>query len=168
MSDAASAAATVAASDLESFLYYEADLLDSWRLEDWLELFLPDGTYEVPTTDAPDGSPDTALHFISDQMTVLKGRVMRLMSPDGYAESPHARTRRLISNVRLVETDGDMVRLAANFIIARMKKGAQDLFIGHYDHLLKAEADGSFRFQRRRSVLDLEALRPQRSVSIII
>ena len=154
--------------DLEAFLYREADLLDSWRLENWLELFLPDGTYEMPTTDAPDGSPDTALHFIADTMVVLKGRVMRLMSPDGYAESPHARTRRFISNVRLVEAEGDIVRLAANFMIARMKKGAQDMFIGHYDHLLKAESDGTFRFQRRRSILDLEALRPQRSVSIII
>ena len=158
----------ITAADLETFLYDEADLLDSWRLEDWLELFLPDGTYEVPTTDAPDGSPDTALHFVADTMTVLKGRVNRLMSPEGYAESPHARTRRFISNVRLVEANGETIRLAANFMIARMKKGAQDMFVGHYDHLLKTIGDGEFRYQRRRAILDLEALRPQRSVSIII
>jgi p-cumate 2,3-dioxygenase beta subunit len=168
MSATVNAANGVTAAELETFLYHEADLLDSWRLEDWLELFLPDGTYEVPTTDAPDGSPDVALHFIADTMTVLKGRVNRLMSPDGYAESPHARTRRFISNVRLIEAGGDTVRLAANFMIARMKKGAQDLFIGHYDHLLRTTGGGQLRFQRRRSVLDLETLRPQRSVSIII
>lgn len=168
MTAAAAGTPTVTVSNLESFLYHEADLLDSWRLEDWLELFLPDGTYEVPTTDAPDGSPESALHFVADTMTVLKGRVNRLTSPDGYAESPHARTRRFISNVRLVEAEGDMVRLAANFMIARLKKGAQDLFIGHYDHRLKVAGNGELRFQRRRSILDLEALRPQRSVSIII
>jgi p-cumate 2,3-dioxygenase beta subunit len=168
MTAKASTANDITAADLETFLYDEADLLDSWRLEDWLELFLPDGTYEVPTTDAPDGSPDTALHFVADTMTVLKGRVGRLMSPDGYAESPPARTRRFISNVRLLEADSGTIRLAANFMIARMKKGAQDMFIGHYDHLLKVVDDGELRYQRRRSVLDLEALRPQRSVSIII
>ncbi|MBH63373.1 MAG: p-cumate dioxygenase [Alphaproteobacteria bacterium] len=167
MSGPASAANGITTAELETFLYDEADLLDSWRLEEWVELFLPDGTYEVPTTDAPEGSPSTALHFVAESMTVLRGRVSRLMSADGYAESPHARTRRLVSNVRLLEVDGDSVRLAANFIIARMKNGAQDLFIGHYDHLLKI-MDGEFRFQRRRSILDLEALRPQRSVSIII
>ncbi len=162
------AAAAVTASDLESFLYREADLLDSWRLRDWLELFLPDGTYEVPTTDAPGGAPDSALHLVADTMTVLRGRVNRLTSPDGYAESPPARTRRFVSNVRLVEAEGDTVRLAANFMIARMRKGAQDLFVGRYDHRLKVADDGGLRFRRRRSILDLEALRPQRSVSIII
>ena len=90
------------------------------------------------------------------------------MSPDGYAENPHARTRRFISNVRRIETDDGTIRLAANFMIARMKKGAQDLFVGHYDHLLMTTGDGALRYQRRRSILDLEALRPQRSVSIII
>lgn len=168
MSGPASAGTGVTAADLEAFLYDEADLLDSWRLAEWLALFLPDATYEVPTTDAPDGSPHTTLHFVADTMTVLAGRVNRLMSPDGYAESPHARTRRFISNVRLIEADGGTIRLAANFMIARMKKGAEDLFIGHYDHTLKTTPEGEFRFQRRRSILDLEALRPQRSVSIII
>ena len=42
------------------------------------------------------------------------------------------------------------------------------MFIGHYDHLLTTTEDGALRYQRRRSILDLEALRPQRSVSIII
>jgi p-cumate 2,3-dioxygenase beta subunit len=167
MSGPTSATNGITAADLETFLYEEAELLDSWCLEEWLEWFLPDGTYEVPTTDAPTGSPSTALHFVADSMTVLRGRVNRLISSDGYAESPHARTRRFVSNVRLIEIDHDCVRLAANFMIARMKKGAQDMFIGHYDHLLKI-VDGKIRFQRRRSILDLEALRPQRSISIII
>ena len=168
MTAKAGAASGITTADLESFLYHEADLLDSWRLEDWLGLFLPDATYEVPTTDAPDGSPHTALHFVADTMVVLKGRVNRLKSPDGYAESPPARTRRLISNVRRIETGDETIRLAANFMIARMKKGAQDMFIGHYDHLSTTTEDGALRYQRRRSILDLEALRPQRSVSIII
>ena len=120
MTAKAGAASGITTADLESFLYHEADLLDSWRLEDWLGLFLPDATY-----DAPDGSPHTALHFVADTMVVLKGRVNRLKSPDGYAESPPARTRRLISNVRRIETGDETIRLAANFMIARMKKGAR-------------------------------------------
>ena len=69
----------------------------------------------------------------------------------------HCMTRRFVSNVRL----------AANFMIARMRKRAQDIFIGHYDHLLKI-VDGKIRFQHRRSILDLEALRSQRSITIKI
>ena len=54
-------------SHIEEFLFNEADLLDQWRLPEWLELFTDDATYEVPCTDLPaDASPDTNLFYIAD------------------------------------------------------------------------------------------------------
>ena len=40
-------------SDIEDFLFAEADLLDQWRLPEWLTLFTDDAKYEVPCTDLP-------------------------------------------------------------------------------------------------------------------
>jgi 3-phenylpropionate/cinnamic acid dioxygenase small subunit len=34
--------------ELEDFLYLEAALLDEWRLEEWLALFVPGARYLVP------------------------------------------------------------------------------------------------------------------------
>src|SRR6476620_6027447 len=44
---------------IEDFLYAEAALLDEWRLQEWLDLLTEDATYEVPSTDTPDGDART-------------------------------------------------------------------------------------------------------------
>lgn len=154
--------------ELERFFYWEADLLDDWKLDEWLALFLPEATYEVPTTDKPDGDPAAHLFIIADTLPVLRGRVERLKSIYAYAESPRARTRRFISNVRVLSAGGDQLVAAANFMVTRMKNGATDTYIGRYEYGLKREADGSLRFLRRRVLLDLEALRPAGKISIIL
>ena len=48
---------TVTRQTIEDFLYEEAALLDEWRLDEWLELLTDDVTYEVPSTDTPEGDP---------------------------------------------------------------------------------------------------------------
>lgn len=156
------------ARDVERFIYWEADLLDEWRLDEWLALFLDDATYEVPTTDAPDGNPASNLFIIADTLPVLRGRVERLKSVYAYAESPRARTRRFVSNVRVLSAADDGLVAAANFIVARMKHGETDTFIGRYEYSLRRQGDGSFRFRRRRAILDLEALRPAGKISFIL
>ena len=156
------------ARDVERFFYWEADLLDEWRLDEWLALFLPDATYEVPTTDKPDGKPEENLFIIADTLPVLRGRVERLKSVFAYAESPRARTRRFVSNVRLISAEDETLVAAANFMVVRMKNGATDTYIGRYEYTLQRAADGLFRFRRRRALLDLEALRPAGKISIIL
>lgn len=152
---------------LERFLYFEADLLDEWRLDEWLALFEDDGTYELPTTDKPDADVKDTLYMISDDLAVLRGRVNRLKSKSAWAENPRSRTRRFISNVTVVRQQGNEVDLAASFLVFRMNRGVVDTYIGRYYHVLTV-ADGSFKFRRRKAVLDLESLRPAGKVSIIL
>lgn len=154
--------------DVEAFLFREADLLDDWQLDEWLKLFLPEARYEVPATDAPDGRPEETLHIIADTMVVLAGRVDRLKSVQAYAENPHSRTRRFITNVRVLEASEDGVSVSANFMVTRARKGQTDTFIGRYRHVLRLDIETGFRFLLRRAVLDLDALRPQGRVSIIL
>lgn len=154
--------------EVEQFLYREAELLDSWRLEEWLGWFLPDATYEVPPTDAPDADPKQHLFIIADTIQVLRGRVKRLLSPHAHAESPHSRTRRLIANVRVLEEDGDGARIGANFMVHRFKHAQHDTFVGRYLHRVERDAGGRLRFRQRRAVLDNEALRPSGKISFIL
>ena len=59
-SNAQPSATSVTRERIEEFLYAEADLLDNWRLSEWLALFDPEATgYFMPTTDLPDGDPAT-------------------------------------------------------------------------------------------------------------
>jgi p-cumate 2,3-dioxygenase beta subunit len=152
---------------VEAFLYREAELLDAWRLDDWLELFLPEATYEVPATDALDAEPGTDLFIIADDMAVLRGRVTRLNSVHAYAESPHSRTRHFVTNVQAEPGKGGLIAVKANFLVTRTAKGLTDTFVGRYEHELKTEGD-SFRYHRRRAILDHDALRPHGRVTIIL
>lgn len=153
--------------EVEEFLYAEAELLDAWRLHEWLELFAAGARYLVPATDLPDGDPTVDLFLVQDDRFLLEQRVNSLLTRSAHAEYPHSRTRRSIANVRVSESDEMHVDVRANFTIHRIRNGALDVYVGEYRHKLEKGHDG-FRFAVRKSVLDLDALRPQGKVSIIL
>jgi len=152
---------------IEEFLYEEAALLDEWRLEEWLELLTEDATYEVPATDTPDGDSRTTLSLIADDMTRIRSRVQQLLGKSAWAEHPHSRTRRLISNVRIREVAGENMYVTANFVVYRMRFEQVDTYVGRYEYTL-VQRGGALKIRGRKAILDLEALRPQGKVSIIL
>jgi p-cumate 2,3-dioxygenase beta subunit len=152
--------------EVEDFLYREAALLDEWRLDDWLELFDDEAEYVVPATDAPDGLPSDSLVLITDDIFRIRARVTRLNSRRAHREFPTSRTRRIISNVRILDDRGEEIDIEANFIIYRIRKDA-NAYVGRYVYTL-VRSNGSFLIRKRRAELDLESLRPHGTVSIIL
>jgi p-cumate 2,3-dioxygenase subunit beta len=159
---------TITREQVEDFLYAEADLLDRWRLDEWLALFDQDrGGYYMPTTDYRDGDPHTDLFLIADDMPKLRSRVKQLLSGLTWAENPRSRTRHIVNNVRILGRDGDILSVTANFVVFRMRFQNIDPYIGTYHYKL-IPRDGGFTILERRVVLDLEALRPHGKVSFIV
>ncbi|PON16551.1 hypothetical protein C2W62_17890 [Candidatus Entotheonella serta] len=152
---------------IEDFLFHEAALLDEWRLRDWLELLTDDVVYEVPSTDVPDGDSRNTLFIVADNAERLRLRVEQLLGKSAWAENPKSRTRRMISNVRIREADGDTLKITANFVVYRMRSGHIDTYIGRYEHTLVHD-NGTLKIRYRRAILDLEALQPHGKVSIIL
>jgi p-cumate 2,3-dioxygenase beta subunit len=152
---------------IEDFLYEEAALLDEWRLQEWLDLLTEDATYEVPSTDTPDGDARTTLFIIADNIERIRSRVNQLLGKSAWAENPPSRTRRLISNVRIREVNGDMIRVTANFAVYRLRSEQMDTYVGRYEYTLVLR-DGGLKIRQRRAILDLEALRPHGKISIIL
>ncbi len=161
---------------VEDFLYAEADLLDNWQLEEWAALFTDDGQYWVPSTDAPpDADPRQTLFLIYDDRHRIGERAKRLLKKSAHAEFPHSRTRHLISNVRLHAAgnglrEGD-VRVTCNFVVYRSKNGVNDIYPGHSIYDLVPDGGAfriPFRIRLKRAVLDVDTLRPQGKVSIVL
>ena len=153
--------------EIERFLIDEAALLDEWRLEEWLALMAPDARYLVPPLDAPDADHRTTLFLIADDRRTLASRVRQLLSGTTWAENPRSRTRRLITNVRLLAADGDEARATANFAVWRFQHEATDVYVGQYRNVLMRGPRGLL-FRERRAVLDLETLRPHGKLSFIL
>jgi len=153
-------------SEVEDFLYHEAALLDSWKLDEWLALLTGDATYRVPSNDRPHSDPKSALFTIADDIRRIRARVTRLKDPHAHAESPRSRTRRLISNVRIVERDPLCVE--ANFIIHRFR-GNDDVrqYVGRYRYTLVREGNG-LKIRSREAILDAMELASLGTVSFIL
>jgi p-cumate 2,3-dioxygenase subunit beta len=155
-------------SQAEDFLYREAALLDSWRLSEWAELFTDDGEYLVPATDEPDGDPSSTLFLIYDDRHRLGERAKRLLKKSAHAEFPHSRTRRIIGNVVVGAPCDALVPVTCNFVVYRSRFEKSDIYPGHSAYDLVLGGAHGIRIRRKRAVLDIEALRPQGKVSIIL
>jgi p-cumate 2,3-dioxygenase subunit beta len=159
---------TVSRAEVEDLFYAEADLLDTWRLDEWLGLLTDDACYYVPPNDKPDADARYTLFTIADDIVRLRERVIRLKDPNCHAEYPLSRTRRLISNVRITGADGDTISASANFIIHRFRHNdLLRVFVGHYRYKLKRRG-GRLRIAERRAILDAEELGLLGSVSFIL
>ena len=152
--------------EVEEFLIEEAAILDEWRLDDWLALFTEDASYVVPSTDVPDGDPSRDLTLIDDDYLRLTWRVNRLKSRHAHREFPWSRTRRLVTNVRVLKADGDEFEVSASILLYRFRHGHADTFVGRYLTTLVRTDDG-LRIRRRRAELDLERLSPNGALSMV-
>lgn len=159
---------SVTRSDVEDFLFNEADLLDRWRLPEWLMLFTEDARYEVPCTDLPAGaSSDTDLFYIADDRSRLGERVKRLMKRTAHAEFPHSRTSRMVGNVRIQTREEDQIEVSCVFQTLRTKDGNTDLYFGTSKYRLVMET-GGLRIREKRCLLASEGLRPSGRISIVL
>lgn len=152
--------------EAEEFLIEEAARLDDWRLDDWLELFTEDATYVVPATDQPDGDPAKDLTLVDDDHLRLTWRVKRLNNRRAHREFPWSRTRRIISNVRVLHATEDELQTTCTIVVHRYRHGHQDHFVGRYLHTLVRTPEG-LKIKHRRAELDLERLSPNGSISMV-
>ena len=152
--------------EVEEFLFEEAAILDDWRMDDWLALFTEDATYVVPSTDVPNGDPSKDLTLIDDDYLRLTWRVNRLKSRHAHREFPYSRTRRVVTNVRILSAEGDEIEATASILISRFRHGAFDQFVGRYLTTLVRTPVG-LRIRRRRAELDQERLSPNGALSMV-
>ena len=153
---------------VEDFLYAEAALLDAWKLDEWLTLLTDDAVYRVPSNDRPESDPKDTLFTIADDIHRIRARVTRLKNTSAHAEFPRSRTRRMISNVRIVEQDTQTVKVEANFIVYRFRRNESVYqFVGQYRYALRIDG-ASFKIASRVAIIDAIELGSLASVSFIL
>jgi p-cumate 2,3-dioxygenase beta subunit len=158
----------VTRAEVEDFLYQEAALLDGWKLEEWESLLTDDAGYYVPPNDQLDGDHRSTLFIVADDRERIRQRIIRINDPNCHAEYPKSRTRRMISNVRIIGVDGDLVTVTANFVCYRFRRHERIReYVGAYRYILK-RAGNTFRIKERRVFIDAHELGNLGSVSFIL
>jgi p-cumate 2,3-dioxygenase beta subunit len=163
----ASPLAQVTRSEVEDFLYLEAELLDAWELDDWLGLYTADARYVVPCTNDPAGDPSRDLVLIDDNRLRMQARVERLNSRKAHREYPHSNTRHLVTNVRLRPVEGGELPVRASFTVWRFRGGRETSYVGGYAYRLILDGE-ALKIRSKRVILDMTALRPASDVAIIL
>ena len=153
---------------VEDFLIDDAALLDSWRLREWFERFTVDCRYHIPSTDRPEGDPETDLSFVWDDWFLLSQRIDAILAGTAWAESPRSTTHRMVSNVRARVLDDRSVEASANILVHRSAGARLDAYPAVLTLNLLPTDEGWFEIRFRKAVLALEQLRPHGRLSILL
>jgi 3-phenylpropionate/cinnamic acid dioxygenase small subunit len=156
---AACAPGTSLYGEILAFLYHEAELLDAYQFNEWIELFAADVHYVMPVRTTQFRAAGAGFHevaFFDENLTSLRTRVQRLQTEFAWAETPPSRTRHFISNV-LVEPGEQAHEFAArlNFMITRTRSDhGHQMFTGRREDLLRRGEAGDLKIARRRILVD--------------
>ena len=142
--------------ELEQFLYREARLLDTHRLEEWLDLFAEDATYWVPLTkDQPD--PYEHPSIIHDDRTLLAIRVRQYGHPRAHARLPATRTCHQVTNVMLLEAAPTRMRTASALVLIEYRQERQRQWGALVEHTLRRTPAGLRIAAKRIDLVNSEA-----------
>lgn len=145
---------------VEQFLYHEAELLDQFEMEGWLELLdegivlaVPVRSDRGPGSDRPTFSDET--YYIRDDYDMLSERVDKISKEYAWSENPRSRISHQISNVRITETSRDTYQVWNNQLVYRSQGDTadHDLLSAKRETTLEPAAD-SFRILDRTVYLD--------------
>ncbi len=147
--------------EAQEFLYREAALLDEKKLDEWLALLTEDIHYWMPlrrTTTAKEVDREFTrpgdMALFDDDLQTLNLRVRRLGMGRAWAEDPPSRTRRMVTNIRILRCEGDEILTTCNFQLYRTRLNSEeDSWIGRREDLLR-RVDGELRLARRHIFLE--------------
>lgn len=166
---------------VQQWFYREARILDARRFDLWLELLDERIRYRVPSRayirqgNSEDFSTwaverelsaDDALPLIDDDLAGLRSRVGRLQTGMAWAETPPSMTRRIVSNVEILEQDADGRLLTVSaLLLAKVRNDEHVIYTAERRDRLVPASEG-FRLQDRYVVLDAVVL-PSANLSIL-
>ncbi|WP_347291669.1 3-phenylpropionate/cinnamic acid dioxygenase subunit beta [Kluyvera georgiana] len=159
---------------ISQFLYEEARLLDDWQFRDWLAQLDDDIRYTMRTTvnaqtrDRRKGVQPPTTWIFNDNKDQLERRIARLETGMAWAEEPPSRTRHMISNLQVSETDQpDVFAVRLNYLLYRAQKERDETFyVGTRVDKVRRLPDDTWRLLAREIVLD-QAVITSHNLSIL-
>lgn len=158
--------------EISSFFFYEADLLDERRYNDWLEILHEDIKYFMPMrrnvkfgqhAERENTKPDSDISWFDEGKWTLTKRVEQILTGVHYAEEPLSRISHLISNVRVLEQSKNEVGLrtvktSCRFMVYlnRVEYEVNTMVGKRYDTLV--ETENGWRIFEREIILDQNVL----------
>ena len=108
--------------EAEQFVYREAQLIDSGKLEEWQSLFTPDGVYWIPMDE--DVNPELEPSVLYDNQERLSARIYQMLYTPHWAQRPPSKTAHFNTNVLVDEIEGsDEVLVTCSILCHELRGG---------------------------------------------
>ncbi len=151
--------------EIEAFLYFEAELMDSHAYDSWHALWEPGGLYWVPCNHA-DLDPNQSVSIIYEHTDQLGDRIFRLKDKRMHSQSPKSRLIRIISNISVTTSGASDILVFSNFILGEARAGQQQSLFGRATHRLKQGPDGFKIAGKKVYLINNDA--PMRNVTFLL
>jgi len=145
--------------EVVEFLYREAELLDTYRFDQWIALFADDIRYVMPVRTTQFLTAGAGFHevaFFDENLASLRTRVRRLQTEFAWAETPPSRTRHFVSNVLMDPGENaNEIAVRLNFMITRTRSDrGHQLFTGLREDVLRCDESNGLKIAKRRILID--------------
>jgi len=137
--------------DVTQFIYREARLQDEHQYEAWEALWADDGIYWVPAN-GEGGNPELEMSILYDNRSRIGLRVRQLMTGRRYSQTPKSRLRRLISNIEILGTSADTIKVGCNAFIYESNIKGETLWAARNEYDLRRAGD-DFRMALKKVIL---------------
>src|SRR4051794_14809761 len=159
-------------SEIEDFLYAEADLIDERRYKEWLDLLAEDLTYFMPMrrnvkfgqqAERENTKQGVGISWFDEDKWTLSKRVDQILTGVHFAEEPLSRVTHMVSNVRLLEVTPSAenpreVTVGCRFLVHQNRVEYETYtFIGRRTDVLRRHGD-SWLIARRELILEQNVL----------
>lgn len=153
--------------EVERFLYHEAELLDERRFSEWIDLIADDIHYHVPQRrnvkfgeqERENSDPESEISWFDEGKATLAGRVRQINTGLHWAEEPLSRVCHMVSNVEVLDVEGDEVKVKSRFLVYRNRLLDEvDLFVGKREDTIRRDAETGWKIAKRTVILDQNVL----------
>ena len=133
---------------VEQFLFYQSELLDTKNWQAYIDLFADDGVYWMPARPEQTEWLDSPSIFAEDKelMTVRMGRIIH---PNAWSQAPLWETSHLVGNVVIEAAADSRVHVRSRFQVLELRRDTLRSFAGAYRHTL-CRHGGEFRIELQR------------------
>ena len=153
--------------EVHQFQVVEAELLDSRRYQDWLNLFTEDIVYRMPVrvtrAHTLEGSVLYGMDHFDEDLYSLKKRVQRFETEHAWAEDPPSRTRHFVTNVRVYPGEGEGEFTVKSYVLLFRSRGDTrdpDFLSAERTDILR-RSDSGFKIANREILVDESVLKTQ-------
>jgi len=137
--------------EVTQFIYREARFQDDHAYDEWESLWTDDGVYWIPAN-GEGGDPEKEMSIIYDNRSRIALRIRQFHTGKRFSQTPQSRLRRIVSNVELLQHEGDELVVTSNAMVFESAVRGDTVWASRNEYTLRREGD-ALRMVRKKVVL---------------